>query len=605
MPNFLTWKPTKDTIEKSNIYKMMQKHHFTNYFDFWKWSVNHKEQFWKETIQNLSLKLQKNYTNILNTTKGVEKAQWLQDAKYNIVDSCFQNKENATAIIYQEENKTIRKITQKELEELVNKIANGLAELGLKKGDRIAIYMPMTLKAVAIYLASIKSGIPVVTIADSFTPNEIDIRLKITKPKVIFTQDILQRAGKKLPLFNKIKTLNCNAVVIKTSEEKITLRKNDIFWSTFLSEKKSFKTIIQNPEDIITILFSSGTTGEPKAIPWTHVTPIKSASDGYYHQNIQPNDVVCWPTNLGWMMGPWLVFASLINKASIALYYGTPTEKNFGKFVQDAKVTMLGVIPSFVKSWKNSEYMESFNWNTIKCFSSTGEASNPLEMEYLMKLASNKPVIEYCGGTEIGGGYVTGSIVQESIPSTFSTQTLGGEFILLNEKNKKDLQGEVFLIPPILGISNTLLNRNHFEVYYKDTPSYKNKVLRRHGDQLIQLKNGYYKAQGRVDDAMNLGGIKISSVQIEAVLNKLDFIKEVAAIAVEPESGGPSKLIAYYTENKTNKTNKEKLLEAKNSIKEQLNPLFKLTDLVKINTLPRTASNKIMRRKLRNLYLSK
>ncbi|NOR29180.1 MAG: AMP-binding protein [Lutibacter sp.] len=597
------WKPSKEIIEQSNIYKMMQEHSFNNYDDFWKWSVTNKEDFWEATAQNLGIKLAKQYTSILDISKGVENSQWLKDAKLNIVDSCFQNSDESIAIIFQEEEKQLQKVTQKELLRLVNKIANGLVDLGLKQGDKIAINMPMTVEAVAIYLAGIKAGMPIVTIADSFTPNEIAVRLKITEPKIIFTQDVLQRAGKELPLFSKVVEAKApKAVVLKVSEENIPLRKDDVFWSVFLSSNTSFETVIQNPEAIITILFSSGTTGEPKAIPWTHTTPIKGASDGYYHQDIHKNDVVCWPTNLGWMMGPWLVFSALINKATMALYYGAPMGEGFGEFVQNSKITMLGVIPSFVKHWKASSCMENYNWNSIKCFSSTGEVSNPSEMEYLMQLANNKPVIEYCGGTEIGGGYVTSTVVQPNITSEFSTQALGGEFVLLDENNNKSTKGELFIIPPIMGLSNTLLNRNHFEVYYKDTPTYKGQLLRRHGDELEQLENGYYKAQGRVDDAMNLGGIKVSSVQIEAIINKLQFVKESAAIAVSPKDGGPSLLVIYYVEITSNVLDEERLNEAKISIRKQLNPLFKVTDLVKINSLPRTASNKVMRRKLRDLY---
>jgi acetyl-CoA synthetase len=600
------WKPSKKIIETSNIYKMMQTNSFNNYQDFWKWSVTNKEVFWKSTIQNLNIQLAENYSTILDISKGVENAEWLKNGRLNIVDSCFQNEDEAVALIYQNEDNSIQNITQKELLRLVNKIANSLVELGLKSGDKIAIDMPMTLEAVAIYLAGIKAGLPIVTIADSFTPNEIEVRLKITKPALIFTQDVIKKGVKKLPLFQKIKDANApKAVVIKTSKENCNLRNGDLYWNDFLSTKTEFKTVIQNPEDLITILFSSGTTGEPKAIPWTHITPIKCASDGYYHQDIHKNDVVCWPTNLGWMMGPWLVFAALINKASIALYYGTPSDAGFGKFIQDSKVTMLGVIPSFVKYWENSKCMEQFNWNSIKCYSSTGEVSNPSEMDYLMKLANNKPIIEYCGGTEIGGGYVTSTVVQPNIASTFSTQALGGEFVLLNENNNKSDKGELFLIPPILGLSNTLLNRDHFNVYYKGTPKYEGKLLRRHGDQLERLENGYYKMHGRVDDAMNLGGIKVSSIQIETVLNTLEFVKESAAIAVSPKNGGPSELVVYYTENPSKFSIEEKFNLAKKNIKNQLNPLFKLTDLVKIDTLPRTASNKVMRRKLRELYESK
>jgi len=598
------WKPSKISIEQSNIFKMMQEHGFENYDDFWKWSVTNKEIFWEATIHNLGIEFAQNYASIVDISEGVENAKWLKNAKLNIVDACFQNEDDSIAITFQEEGQNLQKITQKALLTLVNQIANGLVELGLKNGDNIAIDMPMTVEAVAIYLAGIKAGMPIVTIADSFTSNEIEVRLKITNPKVIFTQDILKRAEKELPLYSKVIEINApKTIVFKTSKKDIKLRSNDIYWGDFLSSNTNFKTVIQQPDDIITILFSSGTTGEPKAIPWTHTTPIKCASDGYYHQDIHKNDVVCWPTNLGWMMGPWLVFASLINKATIALYYGPPMGEDFGKFVQNAQVTMLGVIPSFVKYWKSTKCMEQYNWDNIKCFSSTGEVSNPTEMEYLMQLANNKPVIEYCGGTEIGGGYVTSTVVQPNIASTFSTQALGGEFVLLNDSNEVSTKGELFLIPPIMGLSTSLINRNHFDVYYKDTPTYKGKLLRRHGDALEQLENGYYKAQGRVDDAMNLGGIKVSSVQIESVLNKLDFIKESAAIAVEPKGGGPSLLVVFYVENVSELTDEEKLFQVKKSIGKQLNPLFKVSDLVKINVLPRTASNKVMRRKLRENYM--
>ena len=600
-----SWNPKDEVLKSSNIYKMMLENNFDIYDDFWKWSASKKEDFWEQTIKNLGIDFYKKYDTVLDISKGVEHAAWLKGAAFNIVDSCFQNDDDALAIIYQKEGKAIQKISQLALEKYVNRIANSLCDFGLKSGDRIAIDMPMTLEAVAIYLAGLKAGIPVVTIADSFSPNEIAVRLNITAPKLIFTQDVISRVGKKLPLYEKLLAADTLSPIVVISEDldNVTLRGRDLYFNDFLSDKDAFQSVIQNPEDTITVLFSSGTTGEPKAIPWTHNTPIKCASDGYYHHNIQQNDVVCWPTNLGWMMGPWLIFASLINKGTMALYYGAPMGSEFGSFVQDAGVNMLGLVPSIVRQWKITKSMEEFDWSKIKCFSSTGEASNPEEMEYLMQLANNKPIIEYCGGTEIGGGYVTSTVVQANIVSTFSSQALGGEFVLLDENGDLTNQGEMFLIPPIMGLSNSLLNRDHHEVYFKDNPTYKNKVLRKHGDELIQLENGYYKAQGRADDAMNLGGIKVSSVQIEEVINQLEFIKESAAIAISPKNGGPSQLIIYAIFIPSNLTMEAQLNMAKLIIREWLNPLFKVEKLVEIDQLPRTASGKVMRRKLRDLYL--
>lgn len=599
----MIWQPSKKSIRSSNIGKLMQKHKFTSYIELWRWSVNNKETFWEETVTSLDIVLAKKYSRILNIDAGVENAKWLYDASLNIVDSCFNNVDDAIAVVYQKPNESLQKVTQKELRLLVNSIANGFVDLQLKKGDTIAINLPMNLECVALYLAALKAGIKVATIVDSFSSEEIKIRLELTKPKVVFTQDFIDRANKTYPLYDKNKMANPAKIVVLSSEiKKINKRENDVFWDDFLSDNLMFESVKQSSQEIITILFSSGTTGTPKAIPWNHTTAIKAASDGFYHQNIQKNDVVCWPTNLGWMMGPWLIFATLINKATIGLYYDAPLTKEFGSFVQDAKITMLGVIPSIVKHWKNSKCMESVNWETMKCFSSTGEVSNPTDMSFLMDLGGNKPVIEYCGGTEIGGGYLTSTVVQDNRASTFSAKALGSDFVILDENNQQSKKGEVFLIPPIMGLSTELLNKNHHEIYYKETPKYK-KVLRRHGDELKILENGYFKILGRVDDAMNLGGIKVSATQIETVINTLDFVDESAAVAVAEQGGGPSKLIIFYVDKKTKNVDiKKRLLTAQKVIKKEINPLFKVSDLVRIDVLPRTASNKIMRRKLRDNY---
>jgi acetyl-CoA synthetase len=595
------WNPGDDVLKNSNIYQMMQQKSIDSYSEFWKWSVDEKEAFWGQTLKNLNIKFRKNYSALLDLSQGAERASWLAGAQLNIIESCFQNDDDAIAVVWQEEGGDLVEVSQLELEKFCNRIANGFSDSGLHPGDRIAIDMPMTFEAVAIYMAGIKAGLTVVTIADSFSPEEIATRLRITRPKMTFTQDVIERAGKTLPLYDKILKADAPPVIVISKQHTPDgLRPGDKLFRDFISDRDRFETVIQNPEDAITVLFSSGTTGEPKAIPWTHSTPVKCASDGYYHHNIKKGDIVCWPTNLGWMMGPWLIFASLINKGTMALYYGAPMGPDFGRFVERAKVTMLGVVPSIVRQWKASKSMEDFDWSSIKCFSSTGEASNPGEMKYLMELGKHKPVIEYCGGTEIGGGYVTSTVVQPNIPSTFSTQALGGEFVLLDEDHKATDQGEMFLIPPIMGLSSSLLNRDHHEVYFKGIPKYNGMVLRRHGDELVRLENGYYKAQGRADDAMNLGGIKVSSVQIEEVVNQLEFVRESAAVAVSPKEGGPGILVIFAVVLTSSLKDEVKLKMAKDIVREKLNPLFKVAQFIEIEKLPRTASGKVMRRRLRD-----
>jgi acetyl-CoA synthetase len=367
----------------------------------------------------------------------------------------------------------------------------------------------------------------------------------------------------------------------------------------------SFMARPAGPDDTTNILFSSGTTGDPKAIPWTHLTPIKCAMDGHYHHDIRAGEVVAWPTNLGWMMGPWLIYATLVNRGTIGLYYGAPNTPEFCRFVRDAKVGMLGVVPSLVKAWRAHKMTDRVDWSGLRAYSSTGEASNADDYLWLMARAEYKPVVEYCGGTEIGGGYITQSLTQAASPATFSTPTLGLDVAILDEESRPSRAGELFVIPPSVGLSQTLLNRDHHEVYYADTPrSLKLEVLRRHGDAFEELPGGYYRAHGRADDTMNLGGIKVSSAEIERVVLGVAGVSDVAAIAVDPAGGGPSLLVLYVVLSPANALKGDALKEAAQSaISSRLNPLFRVHDIRLAEALPRTASNKVMRRVLRAQYV--
>jgi len=257
-----------------------------------------------------------------------------------------------------------------------------------------------------------------------------------------------------------------------------------------------------------------------------------------------------------------------------------------------------------VRQWRASECMKGLDWSRIRAFSSTGECSNTEDMHYLMSLAGYRPIIEYCGGTEIGGGYITSTVIQPNAPSTFSGPAMGGDFVILDEAGVSADNGELFLVPPAMGLSSALLNADHNAVYYDGTPpGPQGEQLRRHGDQMERLPGGYYRALGRADDTMNLGGIKVSSAEIERVLGKLPGVNDVAAIAAAPPGGGPSLLIIYAVVDPAVDHSPEVWLTAmQQAIRTDLNPLFRVAEARIVGQLPRTASNKVMRRQLRAEY---
>jgi len=601
------WTPTPEFIATTNVDWLMRHVGVDSYGDLHQWSVQNREEYWALALERLRVRFRHPSDRVVDLSAGVESPRWLPGAKLNIVESCFSAPADAPAIIHQAEGGAPAIMTYGELRALTGRVAASLRRRGYRPGDALAILMPMTAEAVAIYLGIVAAGCAVVGIADSFRPPEIATRLRLSSAKAIFTQDVLIRGGKTLPLYENAVAAGAPPAMVLAAGDRLAcpLRAGDGAWHDFLEREADIEVALREPDDTLNILFSSGTTGEPKAIPWTQTTPIKCAADAHFHQDVHPGDVLVWPTNLGWMMGPWIIYGSLMNGATMGLFYGAPTGREFGGFVQNAKATVLGIVPSLVKTWRTTGCMQGLDWSAIKLFTSTGECSQADDMQWLMHLAGGKPVIEYCGGTEIGGAYITGTLARPCVAGTFNTPALGLDFRILDEQGRPADGGELFLLPPSIGLSASLLNKDHREVYFAGVPRDPGGgTLRRHGDEMEALPGGYWRARGRADDTMNLGGIKVSSAEIEQVLQKVPGVFETAAIAVSPD-GGPSQLVIYGVCPNSDATQKDAMTAAmQNAIRRDLNPLFKIQDLIFIEALPRTASNKVMRRELRARYVS-
>jgi acetyl-CoA synthetase len=595
------WLPDPDVVAAANLTDAMHSLGFESYDSFYAWSAAQRAEFWGLTVERLGIVMSQRPAAVLEGSP--QHPRWLPGARLNIAESCLTAAPDADAVVFSRGGE-LHRMSYGELQGQVNRFANGLRELGVAPGQRVAITMAMSVESVIAYLGTVLAGAVVVSIADSFAPAEIATRLAIAGADIVVTQDVIRRRGKTLPMYEKVVAAGAGRAIVVIAGDGTTLRRDDHQWQSFLADDERFVPVQRDPGDHMNILFSSGTTGDPKAIPWTHTSPIKAAADGHYHQDIHPSDTVAWPTNLGWMMGPWLIYASLINRATVALYDDIPTGAGFAAFVERAGVTVLGVVPSLVAEWRSSGVAEPYDWSQIRLFSSTGETSNPGDMAYLMDLAGTKPIMEYIGGTELAGGYLSGTVLQPCVPSTFTTPTLGGAVHILDEEGEPTEAGEVFIEPPTMGLSTELLNRDHDQIYYAGTPTADGVQLRRHGDRIRRLPGGGYRAQGRVDDAMNLSGIKVSAAEIERAVAGTPGIVEAAAIAVEQRGGGPSSLVMYVVLD-TGSDVTAATAEMQSRIGQRLNPLFKIATVVAVDELPRTASAKVMRRALRDDFLQR
>ncbi|XP_062082791.1 probable CoA ligase CCL12 [Humulus lupulus] len=632
----LYWFPSLHQSKTTNLGRLMEKYGsevlgplykdpITSFSLFRKFSVQQPEAYWSIVLKELSVSFQEAPKCILDSAdKSKRSGSWLPGSVLNIAECCLlptsypMKRDDSPAIVWRDEgydDSEVNVLTLKELREKVMLVANALDAM-FSKGDAIAIDMPMTVNAVVIYLAIILSGFVVVSIADSFAAKEIATRLRVSNAKAIFTQDFILRGGRKFSLYSRVVDAAPHKAIVlpvNGSNLGLQLREQDISWEKFISNVSNqarsnhYTPFYQPVDSLINILFSSGTTGEPKAIPWTQLSPLRCAADTWAHIDAQVGDVFCWPTNLGWVMGPVLLFSSFLSGATLALYHGSPLGHGFGKFVQDSGVTILGTVPSLVKAWKNTQCMKGLDWTKIKVFASTGEASNVDDDLWLSSQAYYQPIIECCGGTELASSYIQGSLVQPQAFGAFSTAAMTVGLVILDENgipypDKQECTGEVGLFPLYLGATDRLLNADNEKVYFKGMPLYNGMSLRRHGDILKRTAGGFFIVHGRADDTMNLGGIKTSSIEIERVCNRADeSVMETAAVSVAPVSGGPEQLVMFVVL-KSGHNNEAERLKKKFSkaIQSNLNPLFKVSFVKIVEEFPRTASNKLLRRVLRD-----
>eukprot|EP00262_Sarcandra_glabra_P020112 TRINITY_DN7908_c0_g1_i3.p1 TRINITY_DN7908_c0_g1~~TRINITY_DN7908_c0_g1_i3.p1 ORF type:complete len:458 (-),score=69.27 TRINITY_DN7908_c0_g1_i3:885-2258(-) len=358
------WFPSPKHSKRTNLGQLMEIHGakllgpsykdpISSFSLFQKFSVHHLEVYWSIILRELSVIFREGPKCILDTEdKSKHGGNWLPGSSLNIAECCLlstsfpKKQDDSVAVIWRVQghgDSPVNHLLLRELRDQVMMVANALDQM-FSKGDAIAIDMPMTVTAVIIYLSIILAGFVVVSIADSFAAKEIATRLRVSKAKGIFTQDFLVRGEKKLPLYSRVVEANaCKAIVIPAigKDVEVELREHDLSWKDFLSRvdhlsrPNNYSPVYQSIDSVTNILFSSGTTGDPKAIPWTQLSPIRSSADGWAHIDLQPGDVFCWPTNLGWVMGPILLYSCFLTGATLALYHGSPLGHGFGKFVQN------------------------------------------------------------------------------------------------------------------------------------------------------------------------------------------------------------------------------------------------------------------------------
>jgi acetyl-CoA synthetase len=616
------WKPSQEYIERAHLTHFMQRHNISNFEDLLQRSTTDVAWFTDAILKYLDVHFQQPYTHILDISKGIAWPEWCIGGKLNIVYNCIDKyvgtpAEDHIALICETERGEVNSLTYGELYRKVNQAANALRSLGLKKGDVIGLFMPMVCEIVVATLAIAKIGGIILPLFSGYGSGAIASRLAEANARALFTADGFFRRNQ--PIFlkpiadqaaNLIPSVK-HIIVLNLNEHEINmLNGRDHWWHKLIEgQPDQAASEITAAEDILMILFTSGTTGKPKGVVHTHCGfPVKAAQDMAFGTDIHPGDRIHWITDMGWMMGPWLVFGALLLGGTIITYDGAPDypgPSRLWDLVERHKITTLGVSPTLVRAsiGLGEAPFRDHDLSSLRFFASTGEPWNPDPWMWLFKGVGKgkRPIINYSGGTEISGGILMGNPLQPLKPCAFSAPCPGMDVDVFNEQGKpvRNQVGELVVKAPWIGMTRGFWNdpKRYEETYWSRWPG-----VWVHGDFAAIDSDGMWYILGRSDDTIKLAGKRIGPAEIESVLVSHSGVLEAAAIGVPDEVKGNSLVVFCVLVSGTQPSDSLQEQLKQHVVKVMGKPMTP-KEILFVDDLPKTRNAKLMRRTIRATYL--
>ncbi|GAB4499078.1 MAG: AMP-binding protein [Anaerolineales bacterium] len=618
----IVWQPTQAQVDGANLTAFMRTWGIEDFDELIKRSTADVEWFTDAVLKFLDIKFYEPYSKVVDLSGGIQFPKWCVDGRMNIVYNCVEKRANSEggkqkAVVFEGEEGIARVFTYDELNKEINKTANALRSLGLGKGDAIGIFMPMTPEIVIALLAIAKIGGIILPLFSGYGSGAIVSRMVDAEAKALFAADGAFRRGKAVEMKSiadeaaeQIPSLK-NMIVLKRTGQDVKMKVGrDHWWHELVDSQgdicETEKTFAEDP---LMIIYTSGTTGKPKGALHTHCGfPIKAAQDMAFGTDVHQGDVIYWMTDMGWMMGPWLVFGSLILGATMFLYDGAPdfpAPDRLWDLAEKHRINQMGVSPTLIRSLipHGDEHFKKHDLSVLKCFASTGEPWNPDPWMWLFaKVGGGKiPIINYSGGTEISGGIVMGNPLLPLKPCAFSAPCPGMDADVVDENGKsvRNAVGELVIKAPWIGMTRGFWGDKQ---RYLDTYWSRWENVWVHGDFAAVDNDGLWYILGRSDDTIKIAGKRLGPAEVESILVRHESIVEAAAIGVPHEVKG-SELVLFAVTGpgvERSATLRQELHEM--VVAEMGKPLAPKAILF-VNDLPKTRNAKVMRRMIRAAYL--
>ncbi len=619
----ISWRPSEEYLKRSRVLRLMTKHGIDRYADFYTRSVEDPEWFWETVVRDeLDLQWYQPYERVLDLSDGPAWPHWFPGAKMNYVANAVDrhaagSRSAHRAVAWEGEDGAVQSLTYAELHEQVNRVAGGLVELGIGRGDRVGIFMPMLLETVIATLACSKIGAIYIPTFSGYGPEAVAVRLRDAGARLLITADGFYRRGRKI----EMKSIADAAVALAPSVEHVLVCTRvsgdmpwtpgrDVHWIDLAQRQSgSLETTQTAADDPFMIIYTSGTTGRPKGTFHQHAGfPVKAAQDMAHCFDVQEDDTLFWLTDLGWMMGPWAIMGTLMLGATLFIYDGTPDypePDRIWRMVARHRLSVLGISPTVIRALMplGEQWPAHHDLSSLRILGGSGEPWNPGPWSWYFKHIgeSRCPIINYSGGTETSGGILSCNTILPLRPISFSTPVPGmaADVVDENGQSVRGVVGELVVRRPWVGMTHGFWNdrERYEETYWSRFPG-----IWTHGDWAMADDDGFWYILGRSDDTLKVAGKRVGPAEVESAAVSHPAVREAAAIGVPHDIKGES-VVVFIVLKSGHAASEELRREIRSEIGRHMGKALLPDDVRFCTDLPRTRNAKILRRVIRARHL--
>jgi acetyl-CoA synthetase len=520
-------------------------------------------------------------------------------------------------VVHEDEAGQIRELTFDELATEVARAARGLRDLGIGAGDAVAIYLPTVPEAVIACYAVASLGAVLVPLFSGFASTAIASRLEDAKAKAVIVADTTTRRGRALPLLPQVKAAlaQCpcvrHVIVVPNGADHPPeyVGAQMVLWPQLVSLDAPLAPREVDAMHPLLLAYTSGTTGRPKGAVHTHAGfLVKTASEVAYSFDIKPRGVFSWVTDMGWIMGPLSVFGTHANGATLLLYEGSPDRPDTNRLwrlVERHGVTMLGVSPTLVRALRSADRDPAPDLSSVHVLGSTGEPWDPESYEWLARdvFGGRVPVINFSGGTEVGGSFLAPYPVEPIRSCSLGGPSLGMDVDVVDDigRSVRGQVGELVCRQPWPSMTRGIWkdDERYLQAYWSRFPG-----IWTHGDFAMVDNDGQWFILGRSDDVMNVAGKRLAPAEVESVMITHPRVAEAAAVGVPDPVKGETVWAFWVTRSDDGTEIDDQTADQVGAdiaalVGRELGKPFTPSRVWRVAALPKTRSAKIMRRAIR------